>query len=94
MKATQDLFLSLTFALLIRNILKAISFTKSQRGHLIKTQHGFVFGCLYTDIKKKKKKYEKNMKKNKTTDDFYFWLSLVTVASTNSSITLEAMLSE
>lgn len=37
---------------------------------------------------------KKNMKKNKTTDEFYFWLSLVTVASTNSSITLEAMLSE
>ena len=90
MKATQDLFLSLTFVLLIRKILKAISFTKSQRGHLIKTQHGFVFGCLYTDIKNMKK----NMKKNKTTDEFYFWLSLITVASTNSAITLEAMLSE
>ena len=90
MKATQDLFLSLTFVLLIRKNLKAISFTKSQRGHLVKTQHGFVFGCLYTDIKK----YEKKKKKNKTTDEFYFWLSLVTVASTNSSITLEAMLSE
>ena len=38
-----------------------------------------------------KKKYEE---KNKTTDDFYFWLSLVSVASTNLSITLEAMLSE
>ena len=37
MKATQDLFLSLTFVLLIRKILKAISFTKSQRGHLDKT---------------------------------------------------------
>ena len=37
MKATQDLFLSLTFVLLIGKILKAISFTKSQRGHLIKT---------------------------------------------------------
>lgn len=37
MKATQDLFLSLTFVFLIRKILKAISFTKSQRGHLVKT---------------------------------------------------------
>ena len=37
MKATQDLFLSLTSVLLIRKILKAISFTKSQRGHLVKT---------------------------------------------------------
>ena len=37
---------------------------------------------------------KKNMKKTKTTDEFYFWLSLVTVASTNSSIRLEAMLSE
>ena len=37
---------------------------------------------------------KKNMKKNKTTDEFYFWLSLITVASTNSAITLEAMLSE
>ena len=36
MKATQDLFLSLTFVFLIRKILKAISFTM-QRGHLIKT---------------------------------------------------------
>ena len=90
MKATQDLFLSLTFVFLIRKILKAISFTKSERGHFIKTQHGFVFGCLYTDIKNMKK----NMKKNKTTDEFYFWLSLITVASTNSAITLEAMLSE
>lgn len=37
MKATQDLFLSLTYVLLIRKILKVISFTKSQRGHLVKT---------------------------------------------------------
>ena len=37
MKATQDLFLSLTFVLLIRKILKVISFTESQRGHLVKT---------------------------------------------------------
>ena len=37
MKATQDLLMSLTFVFLIRKILKAISFTKSQRGHLIKT---------------------------------------------------------
>ena len=32
------------------------------------------------------------MKKNKTTDEFYFWLSLITVASTNSAITLELCL--
>lgn len=69
MKATQDLFLSLTFVLLIRKILKAISFTKSQRGHLIKTWHGFVFGCLYTDTKK----YEKKIwRKTKQRTSFIF----------------------